>query len=66
MRPGPYHDELHTCQREAEGRRNCRNEGWIRAVTESHCRHGGREREGEEREREREREGGCIYLTGQA
>ena len=39
MRPEPHHDELHTFWRETEPRRHCRNEGWIRAVAESHCRH---------------------------
>ena len=39
MRPEPLHDELHTFRRETEPRRHCRNEGWIRAVAESHCRH---------------------------
>ena len=39
MRPEPHHDELHTFRRENEPRRHCRNEGWIRAVAESHCRH---------------------------
>ena len=39
MRPEPHHDELHTFRRETEPRRHCRNEGWIRAVVESHCRH---------------------------
>ena len=39
MRPEPHHDELHTFRRETEPRRYCRNEGWIRAVAESHCRH---------------------------
>ena len=39
MRPEPHHDELHTFRRETEPRRHCRNEGWIRAVAESHCRH---------------------------
>ena len=37
MRPEPHHDELHTFRRETEPRRYCRNEGWIRAVAESHC-----------------------------
>ena len=39
MRPEPHHDELHTFRRETEPRRHCRNEGWIRAVAESYCRH---------------------------
>ena len=39
VRPEPHHDELHTFRRETEPRRHCRNEGWIRAVAESHCRH---------------------------
>ena len=39
MRPEPHHDELHIFLRETEPRRHCRNEGWIRAVAESHCRH---------------------------
>ena len=39
MRPEPHHDELHTFRRETGPRRHCRNEGWIRAVAESHCRH---------------------------
>ena len=39
MRPEPHHDELHTFRSETEPRRHCRNEGWIRAVAESHCRH---------------------------
>ena len=39
MRPEPYHDDLHTFRRETERSRHCRNEGWIRAVAESHCRH---------------------------
>ena len=39
MRPEPHHDELHTLRRETERRRHCGNEGWIRAVAESHCRH---------------------------
>ena len=37
--PEPHHDELHTFRRETERRRLCGNEGWIRAVAESHCRH---------------------------
>ena len=37
-RPELHHDELHTFRRETEPRRYCRNEGWIRAVAESHCR----------------------------
>ena len=39
MLPEPYHDEVHTFRRETERRRHCGNEGWIRAVAESHCRH---------------------------
>ena len=39
MRPEPHHDELHTLRRETERRRHCGNDGWIRAVAESHCRH---------------------------
>ena len=39
MLPEPHHDELHTFRRETEPRRHCRNEGWIRAVADSHCRH---------------------------
>ena len=39
MRPEPHHDELHTFRRETDPIRHCRNEGWIRAVAESHCRH---------------------------
>ena len=40
MRSEPYHDELHIFRRDTEHRRHCGNEGWIRAVAESHCRHG--------------------------